>query len=162
MRELFATIVDQDEAHILNVCSMFGMPPYRKPSVYQTSKFNLVESTLVSRGEYLRSDVGIIVLCFGFVRTSFLDHSGLVRTHLRKMLPRMTAAKVLEAGWRGFRSGQGIVIPGQGNRLLIGGQIDANRHCPLGWFNAYSTKGRTRCLIPQKNLVVLGVFRAAF
>jgi len=46
VRALFATLAAQDDAHILNICSMFGLFPFRKLSAYQTSKFGLVGFTL--------------------------------------------------------------------------------------------------------------------
>ena len=58
VRELLATLVDQDEAHILNICSMYGLFPSRKLVAYQTSKFGLVGFTLALRVEYQRANFG--------------------------------------------------------------------------------------------------------
>lgn len=76
VRELLATLVEQDDSYILNICSMFGLFPYRKLSAYQTSKFGLVGFTLALRGEYQRSNFGITALCPGFVRTPLIGNLG--------------------------------------------------------------------------------------
>ena len=76
VRELLATLIEQDEAYILNICSMFGLFPYRKLTAYQTSKFGLVGFTLALRGEYQRTNFGITALCPGLVRTPMISDLG--------------------------------------------------------------------------------------
>ena len=76
VRELLATLVDQEEAHILNICSMFGLFPYRRVIAYQTSKYGLVGFTLALRGEYQRTNFGITAVCPGFVRTPLISNLG--------------------------------------------------------------------------------------
>ena len=76
VRELLAMLVDQDEAHILNVCSMYGLFPARKLVAYQTSKFGLVGFTLALRVEYQRANFGVTALCPGLVRSPLISNLG--------------------------------------------------------------------------------------
>ncbi|HEY6259025.1 MAG TPA: SDR family NAD(P)-dependent oxidoreductase [Xanthobacteraceae bacterium] len=71
-RELIPTLLAQDEAHVLNVCSIFGLVPMRKGAAYQVSKFGLVGLSAALRAEYGR-DFGVTALCPGFVRTALLE-----------------------------------------------------------------------------------------
>ncbi|HEY0418580.1 MAG TPA: SDR family oxidoreductase, partial [Acetobacteraceae bacterium] len=41
VRELLPTLLAQEEAHVVNVCSIFGLVPLRKGAAYQVSKFGL-------------------------------------------------------------------------------------------------------------------------
>jgi len=74
VHELLATLLCADEAHVLNVCSLFGLVPARKVPVYQTSKYGLVGFTLGLRYEYFSEKFGVTALCPGFVRTPFLEN----------------------------------------------------------------------------------------
>jgi hypothetical protein len=42
-------------------------------------------------------------------------------TRLNKILPRADAPKVAAAGWRAFRAGKRLVIPGLANRIIVRG-----------------------------------------
>ena len=72
-RELLPLLAAADEAHVVNVCSMFGVMPWRKATAYQTSKHGLVGFTAALRAEYQRAHFGITALCPGFVRTALLE-----------------------------------------------------------------------------------------
>lgn len=73
VHELLPLLAAADEAHIVNVCSMFGVAPWRKAAAYQTSKYGLVGFTAALRAEFQREHFGITALCPGFVRTTLLD-----------------------------------------------------------------------------------------
>ena len=75
-RETFALLVAAEEAHVVNMCSMFGVMPWRKAAAYQTSKHGLVGFTAALRAEYQRAHFGVTVLCPGFVQTSLLERVG--------------------------------------------------------------------------------------
>jgi 3-oxoacyl-[acyl-carrier protein] reductase len=113
VRELFATLVAQDEAHILNICSMFGLFPFRRLSAYQTSKFGLVGFTLALRGEYQRPDFGITALCPGFVVTAMIESSTRAGGHLLAQPPRWictSADKVAAHALTAMRKNKGLVL----------------------------------------------------
>ena len=52
VRALMPALLAQEEAHILNVCSIFGLVPLRKGAAYQVSKFGLVGLSAALRAEY--------------------------------------------------------------------------------------------------------------
>ena len=64
-----------DEAHILNMCSMFGLTTWRKTLAYQTTKFGLVGFTAGLRADYCRDHFGVTALCPGLVPTNFQKRS---------------------------------------------------------------------------------------
>jgi short-subunit dehydrogenase len=69
---LLPTLLSNEEAHILNVCSIFGLAPWRKTAAYQTTKYGLVGLTAALRAEYFRVNLGATALCPGFVQTALL------------------------------------------------------------------------------------------
>ena len=71
--ELLPLLAAAEEAHVLNVCSMFGIAPWRKAAAYQTSKYGLVGFTAALRAEFQRAHFGVTALCPGFVTTALLD-----------------------------------------------------------------------------------------
>jgi 3-oxoacyl-[acyl-carrier protein] reductase len=71
--ELLPLLAKAEEAHVLNVCSMFGVAPWRKAAAYQTSKYGLVGFTAALRAEFERPHFGVTALCPGFVDTALLD-----------------------------------------------------------------------------------------
>jgi 3-oxoacyl-[acyl-carrier protein] reductase len=73
VHELLPTLLAADDAHILNVCSIFGLVTWRKTTAYQTSKFGLVGFSSALRAEYSSETFGVTALCPGFVQSSLLD-----------------------------------------------------------------------------------------
>jgi 3-oxoacyl-[acyl-carrier protein] reductase len=73
VRELLPTLQARREAHILNVCSIFGLVAFRRLAAYQTSKYGLVGFTMALRAEYGRRHFGVTALCPGFVRTPMIE-----------------------------------------------------------------------------------------
>lgn len=72
-RELLPVLLEQPEAHILNVCSIAGLVPFRKLAAYQATKFALVGFSQALRAEYFGAGLGVTALCPGFVRTNIYD-----------------------------------------------------------------------------------------
>ena len=72
VRELIDTLLSQDEAHIVNVCSALGLVPFRNAAAYQTSKFGLVGFTQALHGEFGRRWFGVTAICPGFVDTAMI------------------------------------------------------------------------------------------
>jgi len=71
--ELLPTLAAQEQAHIVNVCSVFGLVTFRKGAAYQTSKFGLVGLSAALRAEYSHDGFGVTALCPGFVRTAMIE-----------------------------------------------------------------------------------------
>jgi len=107
-RELLPLLAAADEAHVVNVCSMFGLTPWRKAAAYQTSKFGLVGFTAALRAEFQRAHFGITALCPGFVRTGLLEDQPGDRAGLAwiSTTPEAVAAKTIRA----IRRNRGLVL----------------------------------------------------
>jgi len=113
VHELLPMLLSAEEAHIVNVCSIFGLATYRKAAAYQASKFGLVGFTAALRAEYWREDFGVTALCPGFVRSALLegcagdrvDHAVHVPAWL-STTPEKTAARALRA----IRGDEGVVL----------------------------------------------------
>jgi short-subunit dehydrogenase len=65
----------QDEAHILNICSIAGIVPSRKLAAYITSKHGLVGLSLALRAEYNGRGLGVTALCPGLVKTNLFERA---------------------------------------------------------------------------------------
>lgn len=73
VQELLPTLVMQEQAHIVNVCSIHGLVPTLRAAAYQTSKFGLVGLSAALHAEYARAGFGVTALCPGIVRTPMID-----------------------------------------------------------------------------------------
>jgi 3-oxoacyl-[acyl-carrier protein] reductase len=122
VRELLPVLAAQDEAHIVNVCSIFGLTTLRKGCAYQASKSGLAGFTASLRAEYDRPDFGVTALCPGFVRTAMLDSfaTGTAQQRRHKipnwitMEPDYVAARTIRA----IRRDEGLVVIPALARLL--------------------------------------------
>jgi 3-oxoacyl-[acyl-carrier protein] reductase len=120
IRELIPTLLAQDEAHVVNVCSVFGLVPLRKGAAYQTSKAGLVGLSAALRAEYGR-DIGVTALCPGFVRTPLLETFELAPGQRRHEIPDWLCAspeQVAAATVRAIRRNKGLVVITPAARLL--------------------------------------------
>ncbi len=72
IRRLLPLLLAQSEAHILNVCSIYGLVPKRKLAAYQMSKYALVGLSRSLRCEYSPAGLGVTALCPGLVDTNLL------------------------------------------------------------------------------------------
>jgi NAD(P)-dependent dehydrogenase (short-subunit alcohol dehydrogenase family) len=116
---LLPVLTKQDEAHIVNVCSIFGLTSMRKGVAYQTSKFGLVGFTMGLRVEFCRPNFGVTALCPGFVQTGMLDQfiSGGVRRSVPSWIcttPEKVAAQTVLS----IRDNRGLVVMPALARLL--------------------------------------------
>jgi len=74
-QELLPMLLDQEEAHIVNVASMFGLVGYRRLVAYCTSKFAMVGFSESLRADLRRTPVGVTAICPGFVATEFFKNA---------------------------------------------------------------------------------------
>ena len=72
-RELLPSLLARDEAHILNVCSIFGLVAFKRMAAYHASKFAMVGFSRALRAEYVRRGLGVTAICPGFVRTNIFS-----------------------------------------------------------------------------------------
>jgi 3-oxoacyl-[acyl-carrier protein] reductase len=113
VHELLPTLLAADDAHILNVCSMFGLVTWRKTAAYQTSKFGLVGLSAALRAEYCGEHFGVTALCPGFVHSSLLKSTATDKADREIKVPAWicasaegTAVKAIRA----IRRNQGLVL----------------------------------------------------
>jgi 3-oxoacyl-[acyl-carrier protein] reductase len=108
VHELLPLLAAAEEAHVVNMCSMFGVAPWRKAAAYQTSKYGLVGFTAALRAEFEREHFGITALCPGFVRTALLDGNANERAAPAwiSTTPEKVAAKTITA----IRRKRGLVL----------------------------------------------------
>jgi 3-oxoacyl-[acyl-carrier protein] reductase len=110
MRE-FLPSLQSNEAHILNVCSIFGLVSTRKAAAYQTSKFGLVGLSAALRAEYGSSRFGVTAFCPGFVHTPLVDELG--ASEAEKLPPEWMFTDldtVAAAAIRAIRRNKGIEV----------------------------------------------------
>jgi len=112
-RLLLPTLLAQGEAHILNVCSIFGLVPAPRLAAYETSKFALVGFSQAMRAEYGRPGFGVTALCPGFVQTPMIQ---VLANDLRGQgvaVPSWVTTRpeiVAAAAIRAIRRNQGLVV----------------------------------------------------
>ena len=73
IRGFLPMMTAQKESHVLNVCSIAGLVPMRKSTLYQTSKFGLVGFSFGLQAEFCGCGLGVTVLCPGIVKTPFIE-----------------------------------------------------------------------------------------
>jgi 3-oxoacyl-[acyl-carrier protein] reductase len=113
VRELLPTLLAQDEAHLVNVSSTFGLVPFPKGAAYQTTKFGLVGLSAALRAEYGRN-IGVTALCPGFVRTGMLEKTMVTGPGQRRpVIPDLVCTspeKVAAVAIRAIRRNKGLVV----------------------------------------------------
>jgi 3-oxoacyl-[acyl-carrier protein] reductase len=122
VHQLLPILASAEEAHILNVCSMAGLVPLRRLTVYQASKFGLVGFTLALRTDCYRANLGITALCPGFVRTPLVANLKDLEAHRQpRPLPDFmttTPEAVARSAIDAIRRDRGLVVVTPFARLL--------------------------------------------
>lgn len=122
IRELFRTLLAQDEAHIVNVASICGLVGLQRVAAYSTSKFALVGLSESLRAEFGRQGLGITALCPGFVDTNLFASATLGTDRKeRKLPPRWlltSPEKIAERAVRAIYRNQGVVVAQPYARLV--------------------------------------------
>jgi short-subunit dehydrogenase len=73
IRALLPVLLRRPEAHILNVCSIYGLVPKRRLAAYEMAKFALVGLSQSLRLEYGPRGLGITAFCPGLVKTGLVS-----------------------------------------------------------------------------------------
>jgi 3-oxoacyl-[acyl-carrier protein] reductase len=113
VRELLPLLLAAEDAHILNVCSLFGLVTWRKATAYQTTKFGLVGFTAALRAEYCRKNFGVTALCPGFVHSALLEDCATGQPERRPAVPAWictSAENTAARAVRAIRKNQGTVV----------------------------------------------------
>lgn len=113
-RELLESLLARREAHVVNVCSMFGLVGMPKLSAYCVSKFGLVGFSESLRAEYGREGLGVTALCPGFVDTNLFTSAPLESDDSRPKVPpkllRTTAEHVAKSTVKAIRRNKPVVV----------------------------------------------------
>jgi 3-oxoacyl-[acyl-carrier protein] reductase len=72
-RELLPALLRSQDAHLVNICSIFGLVGSRNVAAYQTSKYGLIGFTEALRTEYGGRKFGVTAICPGFVATPMME-----------------------------------------------------------------------------------------
>jgi uncharacterized protein len=110
-------MIERRRGGVLNVGSTAGFQPGPMMAVYYASKAYVLSFSEALAEELLGANVTVTCLAPGPTETGFGAVSGMDHAFVFR-LGAMDAATVARAGYRGFRRGWAIVIPGLKNRLL--------------------------------------------
>jgi len=129
-RELLPVMLDNREAHVLNVASICGLVGLGRVTAYTTSKFALVGFSESLRAEYGRRGLGVTALCPGLVDTNLFSSAPLANDSKKKKLPPKfllaTPEKIAARAVKAIYRNQGVVVMQPYARLLH----LSKRYCP--------------------------------
>ena len=97
---------------VINVGSLAGYVPGPGMALYYASKAYVRSFSDAVHAELQGSGVTMTSLNPGPVRTDFFRRADAGETRMSKLVSRLDASDVAEAGWRGFKAGRREVIPG--------------------------------------------------
>jgi short-subunit dehydrogenase len=113
-RELLPSLLARREAHVLNVCSMFGLFGAPKLVAYCTTKFALVGFSDALRAEHGRDGLGVTALCPGFVSTNLFTSASQHESAKEPKIPpkffQVSPERVARAAVRAIRRNRRLVV----------------------------------------------------
>ncbi|HEY3393611.1 MAG TPA: SDR family oxidoreductase [Lacipirellulaceae bacterium] len=122
-RELLPSLLARPEAHVLNVCSMFGLVGMPKLAAYTTAKFAMVGFSDALRAEYARDGLGVTALCPGFVDTNLFASAPLGEPQKERKIPPAilctTPEKVARAAVKAIRRDRRLVVISPWAKFLV-------------------------------------------
>jgi len=104
---------------VINVGSIAGYFAGPSMTVYYASKAYVRSFSEALWAETRGTGVTVTCVSAGPTQTAFRERSRAGSTRLFKILPRMPARRVAEAGWQAFKSGRRNVVPGLINRITV-------------------------------------------
>jgi 3-oxoacyl-[acyl-carrier protein] reductase len=111
---LMNVLARSEEAHIVNMSSIFGLVPVRGLAAYQASKYGLVGFSLAMRNDYHRENFGVSVICPGLVKTPMVEPDG--PSKIFSKMPRIpawlftTPERVAQVTVEAIKRDRGLVI----------------------------------------------------
>ena len=121
LTRLFVTgMIERRSGGILNVASTAAFQPGPLLALYYASKAYVLSFSDALFNELRGTGVSVTALCPGPVATEFVKRAEMENSRLAggKVLAIMRAERVAQAGYRGFRNGTAVVIPGVPNKLV--------------------------------------------
>lgn len=134
-RLLLPGMLQRRRGGVLNVGSMAGFQPGPHMAVYYATKAYVLSFSEALYGEVASRGLHVTCLAPGATATEFAEAAQASEMALFKF-GQMDAVTVARAGYRGFRAGRPLVIPGFGNRLVIG----AARLLPRSWVRRIASR----------------------
>lgn len=114
----YRKMTERGQGSILNVASTAAFSSGPKMSTYYASKAYVLSLTEALFEEGKAQGVKVSCLCPGAVRTEFQNKAGIVKKGKSKGLI-MEASEVARIGYRDFKKGKAIIIPGLKNKILV-------------------------------------------
>jgi hypothetical protein len=115
LAKLYAPELRAREGGILNVASLAGVYPTPGAAVYGATKAYLL-SLSEALAEELAPEVQVTALCPGETDTEFVERGGVEESGLADA-DLLDPEAVAEAGYRGFRRGDRVVVPGTRDKV---------------------------------------------
>lgn len=116
---------------VINVASVAGFMPGPNMAVYFATKAFVISFTDALSAELRGKGVTLTSLCPGPVETGFQARAGMKNARRLSRSALLSAQAVADAGWRGFKEGERMVIPGVLNTLTAYGLRAAPRRLIL-------------------------------
>lgn len=142
-RLLLPKMIERRRGGILNVGSTAGFQAGPFMAVYYATKAFVISFTEALADELAGSGLTVSCLCPGPTLTEFAETANISDAVLFKLRP-MTAGQVASAGYRGFRRGKLLIVPGWLNYLASMGVRFVPRSVARGIAKKLQWKGRAR------------------
>lgn len=113
-------MIERRSGGILNVASTAAFSAGPKMSTYYASKAFVLSLTEAIHEEAKQYGVKVSCLCPGAVKTGFQKKANIVKNEKAEAL-LMKPENVARIGYKGYKKGNAIIIPGLKNKLLVWG-----------------------------------------
>lgn len=122
-RRFLDGMVERDRGGILNVASTAAFQPGPRQAVYFAAKSYLLSFTQAVAYELDDTSLLVSVLCPGPTATGFQERAGMEHVRLggKGGVRMMSPERVAAAGYRGWKEGRRVVVPGVLNRIAAAG-----------------------------------------
>lgn len=135
-RLLLPHLLSAPEAHIVNISSVYGYLATNRCSAYHATKYGLIGFSEALRAEYARQQLGVTVLCPGFVQTELFQPMASSEGKFRTPPPWIctTPERVAECVVRSIYRNRRLVLAGwlahvtYAARRIAPGVFDAMYH----------------------------------
>ncbi|CAN5830521.1 SDR family oxidoreductase [soil metagenome] len=108
-------MIERDRGGIINLSSLAGFLPGPNMAIYYASKAYVLAFSEALQEEVRGTGVTVCCIAPGPTETGFVEAAGLEGVRFFR-LGAMSARPVARSGYRGFRAGRALVVPGISNR----------------------------------------------
>ena len=118
MHLFLADMKKAGQGEVINVVSMAAFQPTPYVSVYGATKAFLLSFSEAIAAECFGTNIRILALCPGAVRTNFFEAAGLQNLSVIEAASMQSSEAVVDVALRALKTGQTRVVPGWKNRLM--------------------------------------------